>query len=611
VDIKHFLDGHLKLHQQFHALVVSIDIVHSRRLAGTDEQKQKTKEAIKKLVQSLIGDLPMAILSWRGDGGLLLYDVGNGFTEAVNFCSLVVGLIPIINKARNIYNFLPGDMIHFRVVCNYGLIENTGDPETLTKDAIDNMFSEKQVGVIDHVVVSHNVFIHLPSTLQPRMTALPKRGTPLDPCYALDARLSLADVEITEEGSDRLRRWMAEMVLQGVYEELLIFAYTNETLYQYLTPTFPVSKVRVLMRNWLVEEEEENAHNQSSAPKELPKTPTAILRKPWAKAHTIRAVAGRLMGSDKSVGTSNVDIRFYEGSPIFKGAILRGSNGNRAAFIGLYSWSPERKEGGSPYLDNLCSSIHIADDGCAKTAYLDAIISRFEEQWKSALIYDQMIELEDQSNASHRTNIDRVFTSDNRPYLIIYPGRETENRVLPLIASEDLFAANTIKETLKSRGKTVSIEVITNNEYPEAVHTWQDHIIVLCHRSWHPHEFADIRLDEIPYRLVVDDKGTPQILLEDIGQSVRSPIDAAPLQKRDFALIIRRSRSNGAKVFYIAGLHAIGTLGAAVFLTSPHTLSNLAHQVQRIDFAVVVDCEFSSPQREVWPSIMHGPKLLV
>jgi hypothetical protein len=53
---------------------------------GSDDEKQKTKEAIRDLLNVLIGDLPMAILDWRGDGGLIICDVRDGFQEVIVRC---------------------------------------------------------------------------------------------------------------------------------------------------------------------------------------------------------------------------------------------------------------------------------------------------------------------------------------------------------------------------------------------------------------------------------------------------------------------------------------------------------------------------------------------
>ena len=41
MDINHFLNGHLKEFKKFHAAVISIDIVKSRSLAGSDDEKGK------------------------------------------------------------------------------------------------------------------------------------------------------------------------------------------------------------------------------------------------------------------------------------------------------------------------------------------------------------------------------------------------------------------------------------------------------------------------------------------------------------------------------------------------------------------------------------------
>jgi len=609
MEIHDFLNKHLTHGQEFHGLIASVDIVGSRHLSGTDEEKQKTKEAIRNLIEGLLSNLSMAILGWRGDGGLLICDVRDGFADVIRICDLIVGLVPVINRSRNIYNFLPWDTIHLRVVCNYGLIRNTGDPETLTKNTIDDMFSEKQVGITDHVVVSHQVFDKIPPVFKDRFTQLPDHGTPLDPCYALDLNTSITELEI-EETSEQLVNWIAEMVVRGNYDELLIFSYTSETIYQYLMLHLPKIKIRVLIRNWLVEGEEEHEYNQRTFPPSKTKTAAGILRRPWAKAQSIKAIAYQLMDNDRPISSTKVDIRFYKDKPLFRGAILLGPQDRRAAFIGMYSWLPKRKEGGSPYYGINPPSMLVTDDGCAKSAHIDVFASRFEELWATGLSYEQMVEMESRYDASHRVNIEKIFALNNKPYLVIYPGRTLEGRRLPLIAIEDFSASNAIRGMLESQGKDVSTEVVIGDTYPENVGKWEGHIICLCHRSWIPHEFPDVQLDASPYKLIADGQTPPHILLTDVNHSITSPIDADNPQDRDFALIIKRSRSNGSKIIFVAGLHAIGTWGAADFLTRTQTLGYLASQVQKNDFAVVIECEFSVPHRDMKTRILHGPRVI-
>jgi len=73
-------------------------------------------------------------------------------------------------------------------------------------------------------------------------------------------------------------------------------------------------------------------------------------------------------------------------------------------------------------------------------------------------------------------------------------------------------------------------------------------------------------------------------------------LDFETPEKRDYSLIVKCDRIDGdGKMFVFAGLHAMGTLGSAQYMSDPEHLQLLYSQVKGGDFAALVHCEFEGP----------------
>jgi hypothetical protein len=92
------------------------------------------------------------------------------------------------------------------------------------------------------------------------------------------------------------------------------------------------------------------------------------------------------------------------------------------------------------------------------------------------------------------------------------------------------------------------------------------------------------------------------------GQEFTSPLDDEHPQHRDIAYVARLARPNsGRDVLLIAGVHAVGSLGAVHLLTQPANVHQLHRAVGTRRFSMIIGCEFTDTPLRILSSETVGP----
>jgi hypothetical protein len=190
-----------------------------------------------------------------------------------------------------------------------------------------------------------------------------------------------------------------------------------------------------------------------------------------------------------------------------------------------------------------------------------------------------------------------VWEIDGKPYLIILPGRSDSARLYPTVATEDITAMKVLESFLTGRGAEVHYEIF-DHAYSGEKADWLGHIVIICHRTVGDELFLHMEEKGCPYEFVRDPVHGLTLNHQKYNLQFSSPMDLETPEKRDYSLIVKCDRVDGnGKMFVFAGLHAMGTLGSAHYMSDPERLQLLYSQVKGGDFAALVHCEFEGPWR--------------
>lgn len=190
------------------------------------------------------------------------------------------------------------------------------------------------------------------------------------------------------------------LIKSGDYPFVDFFGYTGQVLSSdLLTYADRYSldlTLRILQRNYVIEDADEKHHNESIS-KGL---------RPWAKAESIK----RMCFEDWPYSMKRV-IRYYAHQPILKGALF--CNANKRAVIGFFNfqkWEEVPLSGGSEF-KSVPSDMIFVDSRASKTheTLLERLQSQFEYEWAHALSQEEM---------KHYTGVSETKKPD-RPEIII------------------------------------------------------------------------------------------------------------------------------------------------------------------------------------------------
>lgn len=172
---------------------------------------------------------------------------------------------------------------------------------------------------------------------------------------------------------------------------------------------------------------------------------------------------------------------------------------------------------------------------------------------------------------------------------IVTPLRNYETE-RPLLAQEDYEAASKLSNFLTK----ADINVEATQSSPKGkIDLSPEAMVVICGPKSSPQAAELIATDPF-FEFKTNEQGHWQIVERSTGWVFGSPIDKDPPEESDIAYVARLPRGEGQRpVLLIAGIHAIGSLGAITHLTNMSRLPELHNIVGDSLFSMIVQCQFT------------------
>lgn len=164
----------------------------------------------------------------------------------------------------------------------------------------------------------------------------------------------------------------------------------------------------------------------------------------------------------------------------------------------------------------------------------------------------------------------------------------------PVIAHEDFAAATSLARFLE----TFEIETTMQQVTPQGVVDFDPAALVaICGPKSSPTVRDLIGADPV-FDFSPDHEERWRIVDRRSGEAFVSPIDTEGADA-DFAYVARLQRPDGRPFLIIAGIHAIGSLGAVHFLTRTSNLHELHRAVGASTFSMVVSATFKRAPMQI------------
>jgi transcriptional regulator with XRE-family HTH domain len=170
------------------------------------------------------------------------------------------------------------------------------------------------------------------------------------------------------------------------------------------------------------------------------------------------------------------------------------------------------------------------------------------------------------------------------PVTVVVPERVgVAGRRMAVVASEDDTAAEQLRDLLSQ----LHLESTKVRIAPETAEVGAGDVVVVCGPK--SAVVASKLMESDPRVRLVDRAGQWRIADLVTGSDHESPMDALVPSDGDLAYLARRRE--GARVLvHIAGIHAIGSVGAAAHLTA--SVADLFEEVGDVSFSMVIGCRF-------------------
>ena len=600
--------------KEFFAGFILIDIVGHSKLGQYYDSGDvgKTIAALKSLVCSQLHQEFATVLTWEGDGGIVVFKVSDDCEPLVMFADRIRHLLPLFNRARGTLNPLPdGQDISVRIICSAGNAHNTGAAETLACDALNHLkHHAKEVEHRNYVVITGPLFERLKDDIQRRFSKWHEHEK-LGMTYVLDYDLTITSIHYHEDQIAQLEKWIQDAVdrYKNKYQELLYFGYTNQRLKKF---AFRLQgegiNVRALARNWLVERREEEAFNNCQFPQCKPSPSGEVKR--WENSQLIKESAVQLQASGQFVS-----IRFYDGPPTFVGAILWGPE-RSCGRIGVCKWIQLPEGGGSQYKLEQWPALRLEGRDAIQSTMLEYFRSRFEEMWAQSRTYEQVLKDETALADNDPSVVGQIWDLSGKPYLIVCPHWRIPGRRGPLVALEDAMAVVAVVDFLKGqrvrtqvrplRGPVDQASEVIQAEVRREIEAWRGNVVYVCFWSISQHLQRDLDKNGFPWKLGHDANDEP-FLWHRKKPRCRLTSPTKPGDYQDYALVGKFRRNDRNEMGYVvAGLHAPGTWGAATYLTSSQGIRELAERIQDTQFAAVVVSELDTKRNELNLPKLHS-----
>lgn len=189
------------------------------------------------------------------------------------------------------------------------------------------------------------------------------------------------------------------------------------------------------------------------------------------------------------------------------------------------------------------------------------------------------------------------------PVTVAVPTRAMPDRSLPVISAEDSIAAEHMSDLLRSYGFAVEQYRIP----PDGQWTPKGDVVAICGPKSSPIT-ADALAADPHFTFTENSDGAWTITDRSDGSELASPMDQSPPDNADIAYL-GRLRVGQAQVMFVAGVHAIGSLGVIQHLTEPGAIRELHGAVGDAPFSCVIGCTFEgetiTTTRYVSPPRVH------
>ena len=186
-------------------------------------------------------------------------------------------------------------------------------------------------------------------------------------------------ISIIEE--NEYRTYFQALIKEAAHPIVKFFGYTGEVLSSdlltYLSRYSLNMELRILQRNYVIEQIDEQEHNE--------KLPKGI--RPWNKAKAIKQMCNEVWNH-----SLKRTIRYYSHQPILKGCLFCNSEGRAIiGFVNFQQWVPLPSDGGSVFKSVPSDMIMInPENNTHLEVLLTRLNSQFEYEWAHSLTQDEM-----------------------------------------------------------------------------------------------------------------------------------------------------------------------------------------------------------------------------
>lgn len=173
---------------------------------------------------------------------------------------------------------------------------------------------------------------------------------------------------------------------------------------------------------------------------------------------------------------------------------------------------------------------------------------------------------------------------------IFFPSRDL-GRELPVIASEDFLAANTLAEFVRKHGATASLAYLPNDT--DMNFTTGD--IVICGPKTSPAIKKLLEIDPY-YQFREDDSGKWKFVDLASDNELMSPMDKDNPEQKDIAYLgrLRFHRERDDTFILIAGIHAMGSYGTANFLSQIQNIRLFNRETDNRCFSTIILTQYQT-----------------
>ena len=159
----------------------------------------------------------------------------------------------------------------------------------------------------------------------------------------------------------------------------------------------------------------------------------------------------------------------------------------------------------------------------------------------------------------------------------------------PLVAQEDAEAAALLARVLDS----LDVDTTSDHVSPAGeIDLAPDGLIAICGPKSSPTMHQIIRTDPV-FDYSPDPAGRWRLVDRATGAEYASPVDDDPAKDQDIAYLARLQRPDGRPFLVIAGVHAIGSLGAVAYLADTDHVRALHDAIGTRRFSMVIGSTFT------------------